>query len=68
VCIVERPIPALKPGEVLVKINAAGFNHKDVRCPRITHESEWDHRNVPSFFFSSGFERVVTRGSYPVAR
>ncbi|KAI0293558.1 hypothetical protein BC826DRAFT_1141641 [Russula brevipes] len=30
VCIVERPIPALKPGEVLVKINAAGFNHKDL--------------------------------------
>jgi hypothetical protein len=25
--IVERPIPALKPSEILVKINAAGFNH-----------------------------------------
>ena len=29
--IVERPIPALKPGEILVKINAAGFNHREVR-------------------------------------
>ena len=28
--IVERPIPALKPGEILVKINAAGFNHREV--------------------------------------
>ncbi len=28
--IVEKPIPALKPGEILVKINAAGFNHREV--------------------------------------
>jgi hypothetical protein len=28
--IVERPIPALKHGEILVKINAAGFNHREV--------------------------------------
>ena len=27
---VERPIPGLKPGEILVKINAAGFNHREV--------------------------------------
>ncbi len=33
--IVERPIPALKPGEILVKINAAGFNHREV-CSGIT--------------------------------
>ncbi|TFY67440.1 hypothetical protein EVG20_g3946 [Dentipellis fragilis] len=26
----ERPIPVLKKGEVLVKVNAAGFNHRDV--------------------------------------
>jgi len=29
--LVERPVPALRPGEVLVKINAAGFNHREVR-------------------------------------
>jgi len=32
--VVERPVPALKHGEVLVKINAAGFNHREV-CPGI---------------------------------
>ncbi|KAJ7087673.1 NAD-P-binding protein [Mycena belliarum] len=26
----EQPIPALKPGEVLVKISAAAFNHRDL--------------------------------------
>ena len=30
--LVERPIPALRRGEVLVKINAAGFNHREVRA------------------------------------
>ena len=35
VLIVERPIPVLKPGEILVKINAAGFNHREV-CSAIT--------------------------------
>ena len=33
--IVEGSIPALKPGEILVKINAAGFNYREV-CSRIT--------------------------------
>jgi hypothetical protein len=33
--IVERPIPTLKPSEILVKINAAGFNHREV-CSGIT--------------------------------
>ncbi|KAI0263396.1 NAD-P-binding protein [Gloeopeniophorella convolvens] len=28
--IVHKPVPALKPGEVLVKINAAGFNHREL--------------------------------------
>jgi D-arabinose 1-dehydrogenase-like Zn-dependent alcohol dehydrogenase len=28
--IVEKSVPALKPGEVLVRINAAGFNHREV--------------------------------------
>ncbi|KAF5334516.1 hypothetical protein D9611_013793 [Ephemerocybe angulata] len=28
--LVESAIPELKPGQVLLKINAAGFNHKDV--------------------------------------
>ncbi|KAI9511101.1 hypothetical protein F5148DRAFT_1173734 [Russula earlei] len=28
--VVERPVPALKHGEVLVKINAAGFNHREL--------------------------------------
>ena len=28
--IVERPVPALKRGEILVRINAAGFNHREV--------------------------------------
>ena len=32
--VVERPVPALKRGEVLVKINAGGFNHREV-CPGI---------------------------------
>lgn len=32
--VVERPLPALKHGEVLVKINAAGFNRREV-CPGI---------------------------------
>src|SRR6267154_2048519 len=36
--IVKKPIPALKPGEILVKINAAGFNHREV-CLGITQES-----------------------------
>jgi hypothetical protein len=27
----EKAIPALKKGEILVKVNAAGFNHRDVR-------------------------------------
>ena len=30
--LVEKPIPELKSDEVLVKINAVAFNHKDV-CP-----------------------------------
>lgn len=30
--VVERPVPALRRGEVLVKINAAGFNHREVRA------------------------------------
>ncbi|KAH9997735.1 NAD-binding protein [Russula compacta] len=28
--IVERPVPVLKHGEILVKINAAGFNHREL--------------------------------------
>lgn len=28
--LVERPLAAPKPGEVVVKITATGFNHKDV--------------------------------------
>lgn len=28
--LVERPIPQLKPGEVLVKVGAAAFNHREV--------------------------------------
>jgi len=39
VCIVEKPIPALKPGEILVKINAAGLNHREVRSG-ITRKKE----------------------------
>ena len=31
VCIAEKSVPVLKPGEVLVRINAAGFNHREVR-------------------------------------
>ena len=30
--VMERPVPALRRGEVLVKINAAGFNHREVRA------------------------------------
>ncbi|KAH9079685.1 hypothetical protein EDB83DRAFT_2504048 [Lactarius deliciosus] len=30
VCIVEKPVPVLKRGEVLVRINAAGFNHREL--------------------------------------
>jgi hypothetical protein len=30
----KRPIPALRPGEILVKINAAGFNHRLVSTYR----------------------------------
>ena len=29
--LVERPLAQPKPGEVVVKIAAVGFNHKDVR-------------------------------------
>ena len=28
--LIERPLPAPQPGQVVVKIAAAGFNHKDV--------------------------------------
>ena len=28
--IVEKSLPVLKPGEALVRINAAGFNHREV--------------------------------------
>jgi hypothetical protein len=35
--IVERTIPTLKPGEILVKINAAGFNRRGV-CSGITRK------------------------------
>jgi len=27
----ERDVPSLKDGQVLVKVEAAGFNHRDVR-------------------------------------
>ena len=27
----DQPIPKLKPGEILVKVHAAAFNHRDVR-------------------------------------
>lgn len=27
----ERPIPQLKAGQILVRVHAAGFNHRDVR-------------------------------------
>ncbi|KAF6763689.1 hypothetical protein DFP72DRAFT_1059748 [Ephemerocybe angulata] len=44
--ITERPIHALKPDEVLLKVNAVGFNHKDVWVrkglyPAITIGSEY---------------------------
>lgn len=27
----DLPLPKLNPGQVLVKVNAAAFNHRDVR-------------------------------------
>ena len=32
--VVEKDIPSLKQGEILVKINAAGFNHREVSMGR----------------------------------
>lgn len=29
--LIEQPLPVPQPGQVVVKIAAAGFNHKDVR-------------------------------------
>jgi hypothetical protein len=61
--IVERPIPALKPGEILVKINAAGFNHREV-CSRITQKME-DAAVTFLCIISSGYDEVNTLGLYP---
>jgi len=30
--LIDRPLSPPKPGEVVVKIEAVGFNHKDVRA------------------------------------
>jgi len=31
----ERPLAAPKPGEVVIKVGAVGFNHKDVRVLKL---------------------------------
>lgn len=40
--IVEKSIPVLKRGEVLVRINAAGFNHREVCSGCIAKGDECD--------------------------
>lgn len=39
----ERPLPALKDGEVLVKIGAAAFNHRDVLLMYHLTLVPWSH-------------------------
>ena len=62
--VVERPVPALRRGEVLVKINAAGFNHREVRpgVPLLVDIIAGGVAINPAFAFcSSGFGKVSTR-------
>lgn len=35
--LVERPVPQLKPGELLVKVGAVAFNHRDVSTSLLTN-------------------------------
>jgi len=62
--IVEGSILALKPGEILVKINAAGFNHREV-CSRITQTM--GGRRGDLGIISSGYDEVNTLGLYRAA-
>jgi hypothetical protein len=63
--VVQRPIPALKPGEILVKINAAGFNHREVCLGSL---KRWKDAAVTFLcIVSSGYDEVNTLGLYPAA-
>lgn len=63
--VVERPLPALRRGDVLVKITAAGFNHREVRsgipCPGLDIIVGDVAINLAFAFFSSGFGKASTR-------
>jgi len=52
--IIEKPIPVLKRGQVLVRINAAGFNHREV-CSRSTARG-----NVCEFALALDSQRPVS--------
>jgi len=56
--IVDRPIPALEQGQVLVKINAAGFNHREVGSGHLEQDDIVDH---PTLLFSA----LDSEGSVP---
>ena len=64
--LVERPVPALRPGEVLVKINAAGFNHREVRAPRTSFPAGRivGGRRINSCFLRSS-QLWIRKGQYP---
>ena len=40
--VTQKQIPELKPNEVIVKINAVGFNHKDVSAI----QRYWDTKGI----------------------
>lgn len=68
VYIVERPIPVLKHGEILVKVNAAGFNHREV-CLGVTRKTRGCCGDLSSFYScSSGFDEANILELYLVAR
>jgi hypothetical protein len=60
--IVQKSVPVLKRGEVLVRITAAGFNHREVCSGCIMMR-----KNVTLFYYSSGFAKVSIRGLSLVA-
>ena len=62
--IVEKSIPGLKPGELLVRINAAGFNHREVGMGCVNTMA----LNVTySTCLSFGFAKVSIQGLPSVA-
>jgi NADPH:quinone reductase len=59
----QLPDPALRPGEVLIKVMAAGVNHRDCQKP-----SGQNVRHHPASYARPGFRRHRRRGPFALAQ